>query len=68
MSNTKTKPRGGDQVLVSVWMPSEVVRALDAHINSQASETNRSKFLRDTLREKLGVRRRKVCATAGGAL
>lgn len=68
MSNTKKSPQRTGQVLVSVWMPEEVVAALDKHINQQASETDRSKFLRDTLRAKLGLRRRAACATNGGAL
>ena len=72
MSNNKTKRRPVGLVFVGVKMPSDLLEALDAHINSGAVDTDRSKLMRTALREKLArVGRRAACATtatAGGAL
>ena len=57
-------------MFVGVKMPSDLLEALDAHINSGAVDTDRSKLMRTALREKLArAGRRAACATtAGGAL
>lgn len=53
MSNKKTKRRLGGLVFVGVKMPSDLLEALDEHINGGAVDTDRSKVMRTALREKL---------------
>jgi metal-responsive CopG/Arc/MetJ family transcriptional regulator len=71
MSNKRIKHRIGGLVFVGVKMPSDLLAALDAHINSGAVDTDRSKLMRTALREKLarcGQSRPAYATTAGGAL